>query len=150
MKNPKGFELVYRATRDGFTTEALHSKCDNKPYLVSIIRNNLNYVFDGYTSVAWNKTSYWIKDPNAFIFSLRRNGEAKNDKFMVKNNSNGAFYGSSSHHHLWYGYDINIKNLSNKIQGSSCSFGANYELQPGIKYNTDNSKILFLATIISG
>ena len=31
MKNPKGFELVYRATRDGFTTEALHSKCDNKP-----------------------------------------------------------------------------------------------------------------------
>ena len=44
MTKSKFCELVYRATNDGFTYEALHSKCDDKQNLVSIIRNNLNYV----------------------------------------------------------------------------------------------------------
>ena len=58
---------------------------------------------------------------------------------MVKNNGYCAFYGNTSHH-LWYGNDINIINLSNETLGSFCSFGANYESPPGITYNTDNSK----------
>ena len=79
MADSKGCEFVYRASRDGFTTEALHSKCNYKPNLVSIIRNDLNYVFGGYTSVAWNRTSGWNRDPKAYIFSLRRNGDTKSD-----------------------------------------------------------------------
>ena len=121
MTNLKGFELVYRATRDGFTSEALHKKCDDKQNLVSIIRNNLNYVFGGYTSVAWNRNSGWITDPNAFIFSLRRNGETKNDKFMVKNNGHYAFFGSI-YFHLWHGNDIGIINSSNRSKGSDSNF----------------------------
>jgi hypothetical protein len=33
---------IYRATRDGFSNDEFHSKCDNKPNLVSIIINNLS------------------------------------------------------------------------------------------------------------
>ena len=83
MINSKSCELVYRATRDGFSIDAFHMKCDKKPNLISIIRNNLNYVFGGYTSAAWSISSEWITDPKVFIF--RRNGESKNDKFMIKN-----------------------------------------------------------------
>ena len=72
MTKSKSCELVYRATRDGITCEEFHSNCENKQNLVTIIRNNLNYIYGGYTSVAWNRNSGWIRDPNAFIFSLRR------------------------------------------------------------------------------
>ena len=62
---------------------------------VTIIKNNLNYVFGGYTSAAWDSTSGWINDLNAFIFSLRRNGNSTNEKFMVKK-PRCAIYGHAS------------------------------------------------------
>ena len=138
MTKPKGCELVYRATRDGFTSDSLLSKCEDKPNLVSIIRSNFNYVFGGYTSVAWNRNSGWITDPKAFIFSLRRNGETKNDKFNVKNEGMYAFFGGSCYH-LMYCADIIIFDLSNIKCGSFSLFGRNYELPPGFVYDTDNS-----------
>ena len=95
MTQSSNGELLYRATRDGFTSQAFHSKCDNKANTVTIIKNNLNYVFGGYTSATWNGTSKWINDPNAFIFSLRRNGNSTNEKFMVKK-PRCAIYGHAS------------------------------------------------------
>jgi hypothetical protein len=41
-KTSKG-NLLYRATRDGFTSKAFHSKCDGKGNTITIIKNNLNY-----------------------------------------------------------------------------------------------------------
>ena len=76
--------LLYRATRDGFTGQAFHAKCDGKGNTISIIKNNLNNVFGGYGSSAWHSSSFSINDPNAFIFSLRRAGVSNKDKFTVK------------------------------------------------------------------
>ena len=83
--------LLYRATIDGFDSKAFHSKCDGIEKTVVIIKNNLNYVFGGYTSAKWDcgSNSRYINglfktDPTAFIFSLRRNGIPKNDMFMVR------------------------------------------------------------------
>ncbi len=139
MTNSKGCELVYRATRDGFTTDAFHLKCDDQANLVSIIRNNLNFVFGGYTSFAWNKYSGSIQDPNAFIFSLRRNGETKNDRFKAKGNGWGVFDGSE-YRHLKYGSDIDIQDSSNKNVGSYCNFGTMYQLPDGITPKTKYSQ----------
>ncbi len=44
--------LLYRATRDGFNGEVFHSKCDGKGNTITIIKNNLNYVFGDYVSSA--------------------------------------------------------------------------------------------------
>ena len=52
MTNKKAIRLLYRATRDGFTHSALHSRCDGKANTVTTIKNNLNYVFGGYASKA--------------------------------------------------------------------------------------------------
>ena len=76
--------LIYRATRDGLSGEAFHSLCDGIANTISIIRNNLNYVFGGYASSAWKNWGY-ISDPNSYIFSLRRNGKSFKDKFTIKN-----------------------------------------------------------------
>ena len=82
-KAPEG-NLLYRATRDGFTHEAFHSKCDGKSNTITIIKNNLNYVFGGYASSAWDSSALYIDDPNAFLFSLRRAGVSFKDKFIIK------------------------------------------------------------------
>ena len=42
--------LLYRATRDGFTASAFHEKCDGKENTITIIKTNGNYVFGGHTS----------------------------------------------------------------------------------------------------
>ena len=70
-KSTKG-NLLYRAIRDGFTSQAFHSKCNGKRNTITIIKNNLNYMFGGYASSAWNIG--WISDTNAFLFSLRKGG----------------------------------------------------------------------------
>ena len=75
--------LLYRATRDGFTVDEFHSKCDGKANTITIIKNNLDFVFGGFCAEQWTSEFCWVVDPKAYLFSLRRNGVSKNDKFMV-------------------------------------------------------------------
>ena len=66
-------------------------------------------------------------DRNAFIFSLRRNGETKNDKFKIKHSGSNAFHHGDISSHLEYTEDILIKDSSNINFGSYCCVGKNYE-----------------------
>ena len=89
--------LLYRASTDGFTSTAFHTKCDGKGETITIIKTNTNYVFGGYASSAWNSSGAYIADNNAFIFSLRRNGILDAQKFIIKDPSKALighhFYG---------------------------------------------------------
>jgi hypothetical protein len=113
--------LLFRASRDGFTAKAFHDRCDNVPNTVTIIRNNLNFIFGGFTSARWSSTAGYTTDPNAFIFSLRRSGTSNNYKLMIKSTtSTFAIVGSSSYGPIFgSGNDIYICDLSNTITGSS-------------------------------
>lgn len=112
--------LLYKATRDGFTNSAFHSKCDGKENTVLIIKNNLNHVFGGYSSAKWSKEGS-IADPNAFIFSLRRNGKSNNYKLLVDpKHVSSAIYGDSSYYRFCGtgSLDICIHENSNTNKGS--------------------------------
>ncbi len=130
-KSSKGI-ILYRATRDGFTSQAFHSKCDGKGNTITIIKNNLNYVFGGYASSAWHSSGTWINDPNAFLFSLRRAGVSFKDKFTVKKAAK-ALTGSSNNGPI-FGNDIYICNQSNTFIGSHSNFGHSYNLPDGYTY----------------
>ena len=135
--------LLYRATRDGFAAKAFHQKCDGKVNTITIIRNNANYVFGGYASAAWNSSNALINDSTAFIFSLRRNGNSENQKFIIKSTSTeNAIYGGSGYGPT-FGRDIYICDQSNKSGGSSSNIGRSYEPPPGVTYNTDIAKSFF-------
>ena len=56
MKKSSDVQLLYRASRDGFTGTAFHEKCDNRANTITNIKNNLNYVFGGFASSAWNSS----------------------------------------------------------------------------------------------
>ena len=113
--------LLYKATRDGFQASAFHSRCDNIPNTVTVIRNNMNYVFGGFTAAKWSSTAIGasgVADPNAFIFSLRRNGGLTNYKLPIKSTQvNNAIFGWSSYGPI-FGYDIIIYDQSNIYNGS--------------------------------
>ncbi len=125
--------LLYRATRDGFSSQAFHLKCDGKGNTITIIKNNLNYVFGGYASSAWNSSGSYITDPNAFLFSLRRDGVSFKDKFTVKV-ARGALIGNTRYGPIFGGDDIYICNQSNTNFGSFSNFGNSYNLPNGYTY----------------
>ena len=129
-KSKDGF-LLYRATRDGFTGKAFHTQCDGKSNTITIIKNDLNYVFGGYTSSAWTSTFGYIKDNNAFLFSLRKNGKSCKDKFPIKLPQYALFETSLYGPTFGGGHDIHICNLSNQFHGTSSQFGHSYYVLEG-------------------
>ncbi len=129
-KSSKG-NLLYRATRDGFTSQAFHSKCDGKGNTITIIKSHLNYVFGGFASSAWNSSNTWINDPNAFLFSLRRAGVSFKDIFTVKSAVDALYRHSGYGPIFGGGHDIHICNQSNTNFGSYSNFGHSYNLPDG-------------------
>ena len=83
MINKKAIRLLYKLTRDGFTKSEFRSKSDGIENTITIVLNNLNYVYGGYASKAWHSNDEYIEDENAFFFSLRRNGTSTNVKYKV-------------------------------------------------------------------
>jgi len=51
-KSSQQWELIYKASRDGFDANTFHSRCDNKGPTITIIQSNNGYLFGGYTSIS--------------------------------------------------------------------------------------------------
>jgi hypothetical protein len=106
-----------------------------------IIKNNLNYVFGGYTAAKWSSNVGWTSDSTAFIFSLRRAGISNSQKFEVKR-AQYAIY-SKSGHFIKFGDDLEIKERSDKENGSNTDIGTCYECPKGyLKGNEDTKSFL--------
>ncbi len=130
--------LLYRATRDGFKVSAFHSRCDGKANTITIIKNNLNYVFGGYASSAWHSNNAEISDSYAFIISLRRAGISKLEKYRVTTithaltgySTQGPTFGATSESAIQINEDSNIKT------GSHTYFCEYYECPLGYSPGT--------------
>jgi len=68
----KKIAVLYRATRDGFSSFKFHEKCDNKGPTLTVIRSNNDYLFGGYTPQPWisGDEVRLISSPDTFIFTL--------------------------------------------------------------------------------
>ena len=49
----KGFKLIYRGSKDGFTAVVFHSKCDKMGPTLIIIKSEFELIFGGYTDIDW-------------------------------------------------------------------------------------------------
>ena len=91
------FKLLYRATRDGFSSQSFHSKCDNIPKTLTIIKvKDKPHIFGGYTETTWDGNYSDKQDPNAFIFSLV-NDDKKPLKMKIYHTNQYAIYSHSSY-----------------------------------------------------
>ena len=126
--------LLYRASRDGFTALAFHEKCDGKSNTVTIIKTDEDYVFGGYTSAAWHSKGNFIKDANAFIFSLRKKGILVDKKKFKIKNENKAIYGNLKFGPVFGESDIVIKEGLFKETISFSKLCDSYKCPPGFEF----------------
>lgn len=66
-------ELIFRATKDGFSASNFHAKCNDKGATIILIKakNNEN-IFGGYTSKSWLSNSNYEADSGAFLFHVTK------------------------------------------------------------------------------
>ena len=70
-KDIKELKKLYQATIDGDGAINFHSKCDNIPNTLVIIKSAGNRRFGGFTTQIWDSSGgKWKDDKNAFLFSL--------------------------------------------------------------------------------
>ncbi|RIB14384.1 hypothetical protein C2G38_2096025 [Gigaspora rosea] len=77
-KTSKGFHykfnLIFRSSLDGLSSQAFHRKCDNKGATITIAKvQNSDRLIGGYNPFDWNSENVYVQTTNSFLFVLDRN-----------------------------------------------------------------------------
>jgi hypothetical protein len=118
------WNLIYRASKDGFEATNFHSKCDNKPNTLTIIKSTNDNVFGGYTEQKWNQIVYYKDDPNSFLFSLIN--KLNKPKKIKWSKNNGICCSISNSPVFGGGHDLCIADKSNTNTNSCSNLGLFY------------------------
>ena len=133
-KEVKELKKLYQATIDGDGAINFHSRCDNIPNTLVLIKSAGNRRFGGFTSVQWTSQGGEYKDdPNAFLFSLDKQkiySYKKNGKAIYNYKDRGPTFGGG-HDICIYQHGIQEKHLWTGESSSSCSYN----------YNGDNNAL---------
>ncbi|PKY33914.1 hypothetical protein RhiirB3_453211 [Rhizophagus irregularis] len=72
MKNFYEFKLIFRGSRDGFTSNKFHTICHNQPRTVAIIKvKDSTEILGGYNPMEWKFVNSFGTTNDSFIFSFR-------------------------------------------------------------------------------
>ncbi len=120
------WELVYRASVDGFGFSDFHSKCDGVARTLTIVKAfKSGYVFGGYTEKEWNQSCGSVFDDKSFIFSLI-NGEKKPLKIECVDKEHAIYCSVSSG--ITFGIDdLVVASDSNQNENSYSNLGECYQ-----------------------
>eukprot|EP00347_Sterkiella_histriomuscorum_P020390 403337984 len=120
----KQFQLLYRGSKDGYTAQSFHNKCDNQEATVSFILSEFGQIFGGYTSLSWEGTySMSHSDNDAFLFQLNKrtiHQQIANHNQVIVHDKNNLLYTFGR------GLDISISENCDQVAESSCIIGKNY------------------------
>ena len=125
-KEVKELKKLYQATFDGDGAVNFHSRCDNIPNTLVLIKSAGNRRFGGFTSAKWESltSGEYKDDKNAFLFSLD-----KQKIYSYKNNGKAIYNYKDCGPWFGYGSDIYIaqhgiqeKHLYTNESSSSCSY----------------------------
>jgi hypothetical protein len=129
-------ELIYRATKDGFTASAFHTKCNDKGATIIIVKSKSNQVFGGFNPAAWTSSGSYASEAGAFIFQL--NKKQKMEQYQNHGNAiyNYASYGPS----FGGGHDLMLCDNCNTTNSSYSNLGYTYKCPAGITYSTTEAQ----------
>ena len=57
-KSIKNYELLFKASRDGYKSYDFHQKCDGNNYTLTFILTKEGRRFGGFTDLSWDGTSF--------------------------------------------------------------------------------------------
>jgi hypothetical protein len=132
------WELIYKASRDGFDANAFHSRCDNKGPTMTIVRSNNGYLCGGYTSVGWPSVhGSYQNDAQAFLFTLINPHNIPPTQYKINPEKTArALLCNSSFGPLFGGNDIHLVANSNSNNNSYINFPSTYVDTTGKGNNT--------------
>ena len=87
---PVQYELLYRASRDGFSPSAFHKKCDGTTYTVTVVSLKNSLVLCGFTTQSWDGHQF-KEDPYARLVNLNY------ERLYKPRLTNQAIYASPEH-----------------------------------------------------
>ena len=126
--NKKGYihKLLYRASRDGDSSQTFHNKCDGIPNTVIIIETTKGKKFGGFTSQIWDKKGDFKRDENCFLFNLN-----KKEIYYIKNSDIAILCSKNKGPNFGSGSDIWIED--NCMRNNN-----NFTFQSGFYYKEQN------------
>ena len=130
------WNLLYRATRDGFRAADFHAKCDGKSKTLVIVKAASGNVFGGYTECIWDQSEKAKKGYRDYIFSYRNklNNKLKISNFLFYTIFCSAKFGPvfGSRYRTLYlidddGFDFAIVDSSNTNESSFSNLDQSFE-----------------------
>ncbi|CDW74280.1 tldc domain-containing protein [Stylonychia lemnae] len=129
------FKLLYRAHRDGFSSQDFHRVCDGKGPLLFLIKSKKhNQVFGSYTSEKMSGGYSYKRDDKAFVFSLTNRTKHP----LYQNFDNSLYFNASEHIH--FGEDLIIRDNPNNNVQSTSNIGYAYQPPRDIFHDSDKAK----------
>jgi hypothetical protein len=116
-------KLLYRGSRDGFSSSDFHGKCDGQSETITFIQTTKDFIFGGYTPLSWDSTSTWKADSShrSFVFTITNPHNFGPRKFALKPDWSqyalrcDASYGPS------FGYGCTIRVSTNCVTSNNNS-----------------------------
>jgi len=129
-------ELIYTASKDGFSASSFHSKVDGKGATFVIIKAKVgDFIFGGYAPTSWTTNGSYGNDPKAFVFSV-----TKKKKMENINASYGNYGGGSYGPTFGGGHDFHLCDNCNTVNSSYSSLGHSYKCPEGITYGSTEAQ----------
>jgi len=132
------WQLLYKATRDGFSASIFHQLCDDKGATISVIKSSEGWLFGGFTTQSWSGNGVNKADPQAFLFTLTNPHNIPATKFITiqqqcaihGHQGSGPIFGGCG------GNDIHVNTNSNINTHSNTDFPNLYKDTTGKAQST--------------
>eukprot|EP00347_Sterkiella_histriomuscorum_P006977 403350719 len=130
------YNLLYKATEDGFSDLIYKKKCYCKDNLLIFVLSEFGQVFGGFLSEIFSQKNEYIPDKGAFLFQLTK----RQLMFQYQNfqsayydkNGKGATFGG--------GHDLYLSSNCNQNSSSYSDLGHTYKPPEGINQGADQAK----------
>jgi len=137
ITDEKQFNLLFRASRDGFDAIKFRTNCNNKGPTLTIIVSSTGDIFGGYTSNSWNgNTNNYVNDNSSFIFTLKNKHNIKPTKYICNYPQYGIYDNSSYGPCFGGGFDICIYDKANTSTSNYTNFPHSYTDSTGVGRET--------------
>eukprot|EP00026_Physarum_polycephalum_P009528 Phypoly_transcript_09656.p1 GENE.Phypoly_transcript_09656~~Phypoly_transcript_09656.p1 ORF type:complete len:440 (+),score=86.82 Phypoly_transcript_09656:73-1320(+) len=124
----KAFNLLYKATRDGFAADDFHRVCDGKGPTLALIQSSEGFLFGGYTPISWDSTNGFLAHPDCFVYTLTNPHSIPPTRYNLHRGNMEAICCSPLYSVTFGGgYDIVVCSNSNESSNSYTNFPHSYE-----------------------
>jgi hypothetical protein len=131
----RSIRLLYRGSRDGFSSVKFHAQCDGIGSTLTLIETSRHNIFGGYTPCVWSSTGGDVFDESgrSFIFTLKNPHNLGARKFTLVKGKRAIYCHPGDGPTFGIGSDIRVLDGCNARADNSINMGHSYLNDTGIE-----------------